>query len=57
MKIKARDLKRNDLVWIAGMLMLFSHFDNGSPVFNHYAERNIQYIDRNKNGNSLIEKA
>lgn len=38
MKSKAANLKTGQAVWMAGMVMQFSHFDNGTPVFTHFKQ-------------------
>ena len=57
MVIKAADLKPNDVCWIAGMLMIFTHWDEGSPVFKQFSARNLDYINRGITKETLIEKA
>jgi hypothetical protein len=36
MKIKAAELKTGQPVWMAGMVMKFSHWQEGCPVFSHF---------------------
>jgi hypothetical protein len=53
--IRASQLKRTHLVWIAGILMRFSHWEGGRPVFAHVQKGvDINYIDHRVTADSLI---
>lgn len=58
-KQKAESLKQGQHVWVAGNLMSFEGFEQGSPVFRHVAKhmRHINYHDRTKNEKSEYEPA
>lgn len=53
---RANSLKEGDRVLIADVVMVFSHWDEGSPVFNQEADPSIQYIDRKLNALSFVCK-
>jgi hypothetical protein len=66
MKVKAGELKPGQPVWLAGMVMTFSHFDGDTPVFSHFApatvkgKRNytqVNYHTSQLNREALIETA
>ena len=52
---KASELKDGDLVWMAGMIMVFNGFVKGSPVFLHFSDRSLCYHNLSLTAESLIE--
>lgn len=56
--IPAKDLKRGQLVWQAGMIMQFAYWQADTPVFSHFQKRGepqINYINHKLTRESLIK--
>lgn len=57
-KVKAHQLRPNQLCWVAGMLMYFDHWCGETPVFRHAAKGpQINFVNRSYTRETLITVA